>query len=745
MKGEGFAPRWYAIGVACVALAALVLWPGLRGDFVWDDDLLLLDHPNYRRPELILQSLRSLFIISPNYLRPVGYLSFFLDYSLFGPRPLPYHVENLVFHGLSTFLVVRLMALLGASRPAMAASGVLFALHPSRVEGVVFISSRFDLLAGFLFLCSLLLHRRASLRGSSLARWGAAGVFALALLAKEMAITLPFVAWYGDRFLWGAHDRGGGRRWERVGRYAPYGAVVAGYLGVRRLVLGTLRVQTDLAVPLRSSLEHALLVGKTAWGYVRFVLFPYAPSPVHYLSRVSLADASGWAGLLLMVAILWALLTGRLRGPMRDGVVLFFALLAPVMNLVPIRLAGPGFMAERFLYLPLLGVALGLRGLPWDRRGTRGLAVIVALSWAVVGRHTAGRWASDRTLFEWVARRTPQSALGFTNLALEETRDGGSLVHAIVLGESAIVRDRFNPDAWDNLGVAYYKLGMLSHAESCFVQALRLAPGHPLFSSNLAGTWRSMGRCPEALELLSRVLARDSTAASASLNVGLCYLQMGWPDSAVEPLRRAAILMDVDGEAWMTLAHALLRSGREEEAWWAIGRAVPRVIDSSEASRSLATWGREALQERRVHDAVRLLGAAGRLWPRDAAVANDLGVALRAGGALAAAESSFARAVALAPGLAISWANRGETLWLSGRTAEAESVLSSCIQRWPDLADAYRHLARLRLAEGRTDEACSLGHAYLARAPSGPFAEEVRSLLARQAPSSPTRSPRGPS
>ena len=726
---------WGALASALVVLNIAVFWPGMRGEFVWDDDLLLLDHPNYRRPELILSSLRSLFIISPSYFRPLGYFSFFLDYSVFGPRPHWYHAENLFLHCASTLLVARLCAVLGGSFWAVGAAAAVFAVHPSRVEGVVFISSRFDLLATFLFLSALLLHRHSVMVGSWLWRWCAAVTYGLALSSKEMAVTLPAVAWYADRYLWRqqipAVSRGekGPGRWTA---YAPYALVLAAYLGLRAGVLGSLIVPRDLSIPIRSSFDHVLLVGKTVFGYFRFAVFPFIPSPVHYVEDLSPADIEVWLGFAALFVAVWAVLTGHARGAFRDGLVLFFLLLLPVMNLVPIRLAGPSFMAERFLYLPLVAASLGMLALPWQRRGIRGLCVLLVLSWMAVCRHASAQWVDDRTLFGWVARRTPQSALGFTNLSLEETRGGGSPIHAIALGESALVRDRVNPDAWDNVGVAYYQMGMLAEAESCFAHALRLAPGHPLFTSNLAGTWRTMGRFPQALRLLNEVIARDSTAASAYLNVGLCYLRMGHADSAVAPLRRAAVLMEVDTTTWMTLAQALVLDGHADEAMSVLDRAGRYGLGPAEAGAQMAAWGREALQQRRIRDAMHLLRTAGALLPADPTIANDAGVSLRTSGELAAAESCFSRATKLAPDLDIAWANLGEIYWIRGNERAADSVLAIAMSRWPNLPDPYRHLGRLRWSQGRRDSAASLFAEYLKRAPAGIFATEVRDLLGNQ-------------
>jgi len=719
-----------------VAISILAFQPGLAGEFVWDDDLLLIDHANYRSPELILSSLRSLFIISPSYFRPLGYMSFFLDYSLFGAEPIWYHLENLTLHISTTLLVLLLLLKLNITLWRATAITAFFAIHPSRVESVIFISSRFDLLAALYFTAGLLVHRSSFHRQSWGYRWTAVFLFVMALLAKEMAVTLPAVAWLCDRFVWPkslasrrSRQHKKDVQWMSPKAYLPYLAGLAVYLSARILVLGSALVTRESAIEIGGVLGRILLVGRTMTGYLWLTIFPYLLGPVHYLDRVSVFDLQAWFGLAVLGFGLWVIWTGKIWRGARGGIAISLILILPVLNLIPIRLAGPSFMAERFLYLPLLGVVLGIRELKIEkRRITWVLVVCVLSSWLLVCRQNSARWISDRELFSWVAGQTPQSALGFTNLGLEETRDGNPGL-AAALSESALVREPSNPDAWDNLGVAYFQLGRLAMAESCFVEALHLAPRHPLFATNLAGTWRSMGRYDEALELLGDVLRTDRTAASAYLNIGLCYMEMGRAVSAVEPFQRAANLMDVDSEAWLSLAKALTLTGNTSEARVAVQRAIRLGLDPSVVGTAFASEGRKALSKRRVEDSARLMEAALTYLPNDAGIWNDLGVCYRSIGQFERAESCFVGAGRLAQNMGLAWANLGEILVLRGDEARAESILAEVILRWPALPDAYRHLGLLLHREGREDSAKTILSKYLEIAPDGIFAPEVRSVL----------------
>jgi len=729
---------WIA-GLIVICIVAFL--PALSAGFVWDDDLLLLDHPNYRHPELILSSLKSLFLISPSYFRPIGYLSFFVDYAVFSTHAPAYHAENLLIHICSTILVWILLGSMGVKPLHRFLASALFAVHPSRVEGVVFISSRFDLLATLFFLIALILHKASLETHSWSRRWTAAVFFLLALLSKEMAITFPIIAWLADRYLWkpAQEPERRGRRhkqkksWLNVQFYIPYALAGIAYFATRFIALGSFLPQRSGPPVVEGALLHLLLVGRTFLGYVYFTLFPFRPTPVHYYPEASALDIQGWAGLVLLVVLAFGIVRRLIHPSVKTSLILFGVLLLPVLNLIPIRLAGPSYFAERFLYLPLLAVIFVIPFILNRNRfkeSIRTFVICYILVSLFITHITSRHWHSDRTLFSWVVDRAPQSALGYTNLALEETREGTPR-QAIAFSDSALARQPENADAWDNLGVAFYQAGALAQAESCFVRALQLAPGHPLFSANLAGTWRTMKRYDDALQLLNEIVTRDPTATSAYLNIGLCHLESGHPERALKPLQRAADLGEVDPTIWLTLAKAYALTGQRQNAILTMNQALRRGMSSEKIGREFAEDGRNALANRAVEHADIMFELAGQYLPDDPVIANDRGVALRAMGQPAQAESSFIRAISLDPDLGISHANLGEIAFLQGNIHRADSILAAAVLRWPDLADSYRHYGHVLLRKGLKDSSSIMFEEYLRLAPNGIFAPEVQSLLGR--------------
>src|SRR6267378_561449 len=210
-RSGGLAER--VIPLAIVLAVVVVFAVGLRNEFVqWDDPTNLVENPHFRG--LAPRNLAWMFTTTllGHYI-PVTWLSFGLDYVLWGMEPAGYHFTNLLLHAANAVLVYWVTKrLLAAARPSAsptalragaAVAALFFAIHPLRAESVAWATKRRDVLSGLLFLTSVLTYLRAAgAEGARRRRWLAAAVaaFALAMLAKSIVMTLPLLLivldWY---------------------------------------------------------------------------------------------------------------------------------------------------------------------------------------------------------------------------------------------------------------------------------------------------------------------------------------------------------------------------------------------------------------------------------------------------------------------------------------------------------------------------------------------------------------------
>ena len=190
-----------ALTAAIIIAVAMVYLPALRGEFVWDDFLLITGNP-------LLQNLSGLLEIwsggrTADYF-PLTNTVFWIEHHLFDANATGYHAVNILLQIANALLVWRLLKRLDV--PGAWLAGLIFGIHPIHVASVAWISELKNLLALFFALLSVLYFLELDnqrLRNSVTAYAASLVFFTLALLSKTQVVFLPFVlllcAWWRDK------------------------------------------------------------------------------------------------------------------------------------------------------------------------------------------------------------------------------------------------------------------------------------------------------------------------------------------------------------------------------------------------------------------------------------------------------------------------------------------------------------------------------------------------------------------
>ena len=229
--------------VLAALVAAMAYAATLQYDFVWDDTLLIQQswrlHHWKDLPALLTSHFWAEVGEASQYYRPLVTLSFFLDMRVWGLYPLGFHLTNVLAHVAVTLAVLAVARRAMDGPLAAAICALAFALHPLHAESVSFVSGRTDVIATLFFLLALLAYDRGRDQGRGAFLGWSLAAYLLALLAKEVAITLPAVLVVWDWLVRG--DLGDRRAVKRAAaRYAAYGAVAGLYLGLRIFAIGGL-------------------------------------------------------------------------------------------------------------------------------------------------------------------------------------------------------------------------------------------------------------------------------------------------------------------------------------------------------------------------------------------------------------------------------------------------------------------------------------------------------------------------
>ncbi len=435
---------WIYPALAIVVAAPYALSGAMKSDFTFDDIKLVRDNETIRN----LGSLSILEILDvtsdrwkdaevrPNY-RPVRFLSYALDYEfsrwLFSdfdsgpPPPHIFHVTNLLLHVLNTLMVFVIgRRLLGSGLPALALA-LLFGLHPVQTEAVAYISGRRDVLSTFFFLAALALFVRTLPDRASRAHGGEAGVsaaaaaadigwgtlvavpvlFVLGFFSKEMVVTLPAVLVLIDLAL----------------RVRPRPRRLALHLVLWGVAIAVtfFKVRDDalVAEPLGGDWHSVwLMAPRYVLRYLGLLLAPLSLSLDYSFDAIPVSRGllSPWTTLPSLLAvvslmILGLVALGRRWALLALGLLWFLGTLTPVLQFVPI----PERFAERFVYLPGLGVLLRLAAgyASWERRAlvpARTVLMVVVVALALRTYTRCRDWRTPFLVWEAAAEAQPDCA-----------------------------------------------------------------------------------------------------------------------------------------------------------------------------------------------------------------------------------------------------------------------------------------------------------------------------------------------
>ncbi|MGD9643740.1 MAG: kelch repeat-containing protein [Elusimicrobiales bacterium] len=509
--------------------------------------------------------------------RPLTTFSYALNYRLNGLTPRPYHLTNLALHLINGLLVFWLALLVlkraaagpqaGGDAPGPALlyrrgaaflAALLFLLHPMQTETVAWVSQRSSLLSFFFYLLAFIAYARAMAAGglnrrSALLYAASLAAFVPALLSKEMAASLPIALWGYDCLI----NRE--RPLKAAFKALPFAAVVIVFMLARSLALG----QTAQTVYWAGGPVPQLLTMIKGFAYyVKFALIPY-PLSVEYLFPVKRAlDAELALYLALFAALGWGAWRARNKAPeISFGVFLFFAALAPVSNIIPIRT----IINERFLYFSLFGFGLIAAGLARLAAGLRPAAVPrpyavwlallpVLLAYAGITMRRNLDWFDHDTFVTANLKTCPQSAtlhygMGrayaakgeFDKAAAEfelalkidpeyekATADLGRLAARGGDYDAAIARYRESVqkkvdffEGLHNLGLAYFNKGDFKNAVLALEKAAAARPGDLEARNNLAAAYAYSGRLDKAIELSAAILKAAPGMVKTRKNLAL--------------------------------------------------------------------------------------------------------------------------------------------------------------------------------------------------------------------------------
>jgi len=443
---------------AVAAIAIVAFLPSLTGGWLYDDDPLIANnqyiHSFEHWPRWFVEDFWNLdeeFVRHQAriiYWRPLVSVSYAVDWQVSGGSPVWFHVTNLVAHAIASvlaFFVLRRW--LGGTAAAAFAAALVWVVHPTKAESVAWISGRTDVfcMVGILLACEGIARRRAGRRrlGITLEAIGTL----VAYMCKEQAIVLPAFAAIES---WVASERPALDRrvvFRMLRDAAPQLAVAVLYLGLRKAFMPIQAANVEGSLPLG---PHVLAVLESFGRFFELTFMPHDLSVQQGLVDISKGElvrsmphvVAGAAGLLVLIAVAVA---ARRRAPIVTvGIVFYLATILPTSNIVYSQMRT--LISERFLYLPIFGIAL-IIGWALDRVRVRGLwalvaAIVVATTALSVSRSADFR--DPKTFWERELKLHPTSYFARRMVVLQQLRDKryANALNDVLRMHSLNLRDR---------------------------------------------------------------------------------------------------------------------------------------------------------------------------------------------------------------------------------------------------------------------------------------------------------------
>jgi hypothetical protein len=522
----------WCLWALCLLLAIVVFgvyFPALRHPFVIYDDVDYVSQNRQVQQGLTLATFRwALTSMQFSNWHPLTWMSHALDCALFGLDAGGHHFTSLLLHAIDAVILFLLLSRITGKIARSLMVAALFALHPVNVESVAWVAERKTVLS-MLFLLLALWAYLWYVRKPDIGPHGCVdALFALALAAKPMAVTFPFILLLMDYWplqrikLQRINDWQSPSQTLHLPQFPPLRllreklplfALSAASCTVTVIAQHRVAMQSMEALPLRDRVVNALFsyvmyLWKAVWP-VHLSVF-YAPQG----SRLAIWQAALCLAFLTAISVLvWR--ERQSRPYFLFGWLWFLGTLVPMIGIVQV---GDQGMADRYAYLPYVGIFIaavwGLADLAQTIRiaprwsAAAACAVLLVLSFLT--RRQVRNWESSSALFAHSLQVSPDNYVAEdivgTALLEEAFRATGQKcpTEALLHFQNAV---RINPeDALGHIDLGFCRetRGNLQEAAKEYQTALEVARGKFLRKRaliNLGGVYRVLPiySCPKLL------------------------------------------------------------------------------------------------------------------------------------------------------------------------------------------------------------------------------------------------------
>jgi Tfp pilus assembly protein PilF len=579
--------------VLCILLiTAAIYFKSVHFDFInWDDDRQVYENADIR--SLSIESVKKIF--STYYLKmyqPLTTLSYALEYKINGADPGIYHLHNLILHLINCLLVFIFVFMLIRHSLASALVAFLFALHPMHVESVAWVTERKDVLYTFFYFLSLIAYI-IYIRKNRNVFWliGSILFFICSLLSKSAAITLPLILFLID------FKEARPLKLSTLPDKIPF-LLLAILFGILSVISQKV---FDPAIEITQQFhfyERFLLGSYAFFFYIIKLIIPAGlsamhPFPLRTSNLLPVSYFIAFIGLVMFgVYLTWSLVKKKYTNERSRSIlfgILFFCFTIGLVIFVPV---GSAFAAERYTYIPYIGLFISLSCLIVckhspdhelqikDHNSTdhdnqkykikNYVLYSVIIFWLIFLTFTTyyrlDVWKNSLVFWDDVIRKNPKNApMAYNNRGVTKYLQG-NYAGAIPDFTMAIHQHPKFIDAYHYRGLSRVSIHDYTNAICDFDTTLMIKPTHVDALINRGQAKANSGNIEASISDFSVAISINPLDYLPHYNRGILYALQGKNDLAYTDLSTAVRLNRTFAAAWYARGMVALNTGNKQQA-----------------------------------------------------------------------------------------------------------------------------------------------------------------------------------
>ena len=692
-----------------------------QNDFMWDDEKLIVDN-HYIKSLGHIPYLYSFKywkydhpFKGPGQYRPVRATTFAIDYSLWKLNPAGYHLTNLILHSINVILIYFLIFRLKQEHESDNTEGnriifvlmglpvltaLLFAVHPIHTESVTWVKNRSDLLAFMFYLVAFHLfitHTSQKNIIPFIRTYSAALIcFCLAVLSKEMAITLPLILVLYAAVL---HPK---KEFKKIlVKTFPFWCLLIIYIYFRTSGQDMITsVENDPGIGIYTKISIVL---KTVYNYTVMLLLPFDLNVERpFTVPESIFEPLVIAGAGLFILILFVLIKTYKHAPYHSFAVLwFFLTLSPASNIIYLS-SRP--IAEQRLYIPSMGfclfLALAVKKISslayFPRQSAKILSVLAVLilliSYSAITFFRNYEWRDPLSFWSKAAESSPNSARVHYNLGNTYLKQ--NMLDKAIKNYSAALQIQPNSEETHyNLGLAFASQKKPEEAAVHFIEAFKIKPDFIEAHNNYGIIMAGLGETENAIRHFEKALIINPYNANANYNLGVALDEQGKLEEAILKYNKALNIKPDFAEAHNRTGIAYAKQGKADKAISHFSDALLIMPDFADPR---CNMGKVLARQKKYDQAVKYFSEALQIKPDYLDAHYHLGKTFAYQEKFDLAVKHFSEAIRINPDFAEAHNNLGYSLARQKKYKAAAAHFSEAIRIKPDYVEAKKNLEMCR-------------------------------------------------